>query len=186
MIKIYSLLRPFFVLTLLIFSQKSFSQLYISGDWNLGVVMSDSDFNNGATSGAPGIAFGFRAGLLSPEIFYKRFRFDQEESIAPYGDVLTEIKSETLGLGLRLNHHLLLYSKFGVAFHFVEADYASLQSTQTLESVIDKTWASPFVGGGFKYPISPSWEFFTDIAFYLSSKEFSIFNWEFGLRFYLP
>lgn len=160
------------------------AQAYIAADWNIGFVMSDSDFNNGASAGSPGLALGFVAGRLSPEIFYKRMRFDQEEVIGGEGLVATDISSDVLGLGIRLNHHPLLYSKFGLSFHFVEAEYQALESSNQFESTIDKTWTAPYFGGGFKYPFNPRWELFTDIGFYLSGAEFSVFNWEFGLRFY--
>lgn len=157
---------------------------YISFDMNLGILMSDSDFNNGSSAFSPGVALGLNRGRLNPEIFYKRFNFTREDQIETVGNVRSEIRAHALGLGARLNHTPFMYSKFGWSFHFVKAEYQNLDDPSIrYDSTIDKTWSSPFLGAGFNLPLGQT-ELFSDIGFYLSGAEYSVFDWEFGLRYF--
>ena len=168
------------------FSPSAFAQMYLGLDWNFGVVMSDSDYNNGASAGAPGFSVGVKMGRFSPEIFYKRYSFEQEAVNGDLGLLDTKIRSNSLGAGILIDHHPNIYSKFGLAFHMVEAKYTKVGSSRVYESAIDKTWASPYFGGGLNFPFNQNFSLFTDLVFYLSGAEFSVFNWAFGLRYLLP
>lgn len=181
--------RIFYILFLKILLSLSFpvqAQMYVSLDWNFAVAMSDSDFNNGASGGSPGIAFGVRVNRISPEFFYKRLSFSKEHRDNSSGEVETDITANTLGAGVRFYHHPSIYSKFGLSFHFVTAEYESSKSGVELESAIDQTWTAPYLGGGLNFSLNNRWQTFTDLTFYLSGAEYSAFVWEFGIRYIFP
>lgn len=187
-------LKLIFILTLFFFSTKSFSQTssagagsagaggYVSVDWNMDVVQSDSEFNNGASGGSPGLTVGYKILDFSLEAFYKKHELDNEHQAAST-TFNVAIETNTLGLGFRYDIDPLINFKVGYAMHNVTAKYTAANG-QPYRSTIDGTYSGFYLGAGVQGMLYPNWQMYADGGMYVASSEFSMYAMEVGLRWY--
>ena len=155
---------------------------YVSFDWNMDVVQSDSDFNNGASGGSPGITLGYKIFSFSIEAFYKRFELTNEhQSATTTFDIA--IENSALGFGFRYDIDTNFNLKLGYAVHDVTAKYTAANG-QLYRSTIDGTHSGIYLGGGVQGMLYPNWQMFADAGVYVASSEFSMYAMEIGVRWY--
>jgi hypothetical protein len=181
--------KLFLVLFLLIISKMSMAQsgggangAYFAFDWNMNAAQSDSDFNNGASGGSPGLLVGYQFPGFAFEGFYKKITLENKHNNS-LGNFDVTIENDLLGAALRVNHNPYFSSKFGYGMHNVTANYKHSAGLK-FASTIDGAHSGFFAGTGLKGQLSGNFEFYADLSFYLASSEFSLFAMEVGLRYY--
>lgn len=175
----------------LIFSSTIFAQAsaggagaggYVSLDWNMDVVQSDSQFNNGASGGSPGFTVGYKILQFSVEAFYKKHELNNEHEISST-TVDVAISNSTLGFGFRYDIDANFNFKLGYAMHTVEAQYNAANG-QRYRSTIDGTYSGFYLGAGVQGMLYPNWQMYADAGMYVAASEFSMYAMEIGLRWY--
>lgn len=163
-----------------LFTSPVHGQFFLQVDASLGVVISDSDYNNGASGFGPGVGLGLEFDFFSFDLSLNRYslKVDDNHSI---GHVETKITSLSSIINMRMNHHPNLYSKLGLGLHNVKANYET-QGGGELRSTIDGTYLGFGFGGGIQYNFATSWTTYLDGSFHLAKQEFSLFTLGFGFR----
>jgi len=155
---------------------------YFSLDWNMDVVQSDSEFNNGASGGSPGLTVGYKILSFSIETFYKKHELTNEHEVSSTTFDI-DIETNSLGLGFRYDIDPNLMFKAGYAVHSVKANYNAANG-QLYRSTIDGTHAGFYLGVGVQGMLYPNWQMYADGGMYVASSEFSMYAMEIGLRWY--
>lgn len=171
-----------FVISKISHAQQGTGGGYFAFDWNMNVTQSDSDFNNGASGGSPGLVVGYNFAGWGIETFYKRISMENQYTNS-LGDFNVTIENDLLGLGLRVDHSPNFASKVGYSIHNLEAKYDNSNGL-LFASTIDGTHNGFFAGTGFKGRMFGQFEMYGDVTFYLASAEFSLFAMEVGLRYF--
>ncbi|MCO4793182.1 MAG: outer membrane beta-barrel protein [Bacteriovoracaceae bacterium] len=155
---------------------------YLSLDWNLDVVQSDSEFNNGASGGSPGFTLGYKIFSFSLETFYKKHELNNEH-VTSAGSFNVAIETNTLGFGLRYDISPNFNFKAGYAIHNVKAKYTNSNGL-LFKSTIDGTHSGFYLGAGVQGMLYPNWQMYADGGMYIASSEFSMYAMEIGVRWY--
>lgn len=164
-------------------STNSPNGIYASVEANFGVVMSESEYNNGAHGLSPGATVGYTLYSASVEMFIRNFELKREyESDLGIFDIT--IKSLTVGGGFRFDYMNILDFKLGFAAHKVEARYIKRDDVEFV-STIDGVKSGAYFGFGAKLEVYPKWILFSDFNFYSTSDDLSFFNIEMGIRYYI-
>jgi hypothetical protein len=182
-------LKLFFILTIGLFSSNVFSQSssagaggYVSLDWNMDVVQSDSEFNNGASGGSPGFTLGYKIFSFSVEAFYKKHELNNEHEVSST-TVDVSISNSALGFGFRYDIGPNFNFKVGYAMHSIDAEYTAANG-QLYRSTIDGTHSGFYLGAGVQGMLYPNWQMYADGGMYVASSEFSMYAMEIGVRWY--
>lgn len=155
---------------------------YVSLDWNMDVVQSDSQFNNGASGGSPGFTVGYKIYSFSVETFYKKHELtNQHQAASTNFDIA--IENSTLGFGFRYDIDSNFNFKMGYAIHDVAAKYTAVNG-QLYRSTIDGSHAGFYLGAGVQGMLYPNWQMYADAGVYMGSSEFSMYAMEIGVRWY--
>jgi hypothetical protein len=157
---------------------------YFAFDWNMNAAQSDSDFNNGASGGSPGVLLGYNLAAygFGFEGFYKKLTL-QNQYTNSSGAFDVTIQNDLLGFGLRIDHNPNFSSKLGYGIHNISAKYVH-SGGLLFASTIDGEHTGFYAGTGFKAQVYGNFELYGDLSFYLASSEFSLFAMEVGLRYY--
>ena len=157
---------------------------YFAFDWNMNAAQSDSEFNNGASGGSPGLLMGyqFAAFGFGVETFYKKISLENIYTNSS-GEFDVKIEDDLLGIGFRIEHNPNFSSKLGYGIHNITAKYTNSNGL-LFASTIDGDHSGFYAGTGFKARVTSKFELYGDLSFYLASSEFSLFAMEVGLRYY--
>ena len=164
-------------------SEKAYAQAYTQLDWNINVILSDSEFNNGSSGGSPGVGLGYRFGRWAFEGQFIAAQTDQEHTQnGQRFDV--DIRSYVFGVGA--DYHFARFASFQFGLHFqdVKGEYANKTTGESLVSTIDGAKNGFYLGTRFVIPFSERFDFYSGFAYYLDDADYSLFGFNFGLRYY--
>jgi hypothetical protein len=172
----------FTVLTLF-FTQKSWAQtLYTSLDWHMVAVVSNNDYTNGASDGAPGVTLGADFGGIAIEGFYKKYKL--EETIEnSNGETEVKFKDNIFGIGARLTHNIFFMSRFGILIRETSASAVNSRD-KIVKFDVDGTHVGFYFGGGIQLPISDDFFFQTSLNLETGATDLTSFGFFVGVRYH--
>jgi len=133
--------------------------LYLGLDWKMAASVSANDYTNGASTADPGLTLGASFGLISVEALYTEYTLENEVQ-NNLGTTSLLITDTIYGLGVKLSHALIFYSRFGVQYHTVETKAVNSQN-RILSFPSDGSTFGVYVGGGMEFPIGTRFSFLT-------------------------
>lgn len=175
------------VLTLLFsgafLSTKLYAQAYAQADWNINVILSDSEFNNGSSGGSPGLGLGYRFGRWAFEGQFIAAETDQEHR---QNGQRFDVDIRTYVFGIGADYHFSRFASFQFGLHFqdVKGEYSNKETGESLVSTIDGVKNGFYFGTRIVIPFSESFDFYSGFAYYLDDADYSLFGFNFGLRYY--
>jgi hypothetical protein len=162
-------------------SSKTMAQsLYLGLDWKMAASVSANDYTNGASTADPGLTLGLSFGLISAELLYTKYTLENEVD-NNLGTTSLLITDTLYGVGVKLSHALIFYSRFGVQYHTVETQAVNSQN-RILTFPSDGSTFGIYAGGGIEFPIGTRFAFLSSANLETVNSDILLMSFYVGLK----
>lgn len=154
--------------------------IYGAIDWKMAAIVSANEYNNGNTTGDPGLTLGMSFGALSAEFSFVKYTFEGETENA-LGLTQMSIEDMQFGVGARLQMNPFIFSRLTILYHSIETTSINSNGNRLVFGHDGET-IGVLIGGGLELPFSERFAFQSSLNLETANSEIAIMSIFVGLK----